>query len=82
MLGRTVLMEKEKKMAKAKSKAKKTAPAPKPAPAPATKKASILEKCPVTRSISEWCNYVSANAMNFTDAEVTEARQHIQATQV
>ena len=73
-------MEKEKKMAKAKSKAKPKA-TPKPtAPAPATKKASILEKCPESRSITEWCKYVSANAVNFTAEEVTEARQHIQAT--
>ena len=45
-------------------------------------KKTIMDKCPEGRSISDWCAYISNNAHCFSDQEVTEARQHIQATQV
>ena len=43
---------------------------------------TIMDQCPEGRSMSDWCNYVSSNKHCFTEKEVTEARQHIQATQV
>ena len=74
-------MEKEIKMAKKKKASKKAEPIiVAPAPSPKPKKVSVLDQCPPTRSISEWCQYISSNGNNFTAEEVTEARQHIQKT--
>ena len=70
-------------MAKKSKAPKKAAPAPVKAKAPApVKKETIMDKCPPTRSISDWCKYVAANSINFTAEEVTEAREHIQKTNI